>query len=507
MDMTFAQIAEALAKRENKYLNMLNSSTTKEARNTAQRMLDRVRQRKEGLVMENRAMTEPPAGAEAVPQFGGGTEVPQYRSLLAKMLGIEAEPGYNQRTRSIGNWFMRNSSPAVTWDDVPTQPEAPISIKSTKSSTPATKSAMITAKLTSAQKPATKVIASKEAVSAGQKSEPAYGIGLTSTPYRIFESTYTEPKGIESGNIFLSTPERELLWNGELPVKPKGSGSGVVATSASNPAASVTMPTYYPNIIRESMNRIPGMAGNPQGFDTRYLTGKAPDDPNAGLEGLTIGLQEPSAFTPVDAVASNPTFGDKLGKAMPGIMQTAGIMGNFLDNFANRRMINKLQGPATPVYTPGVKLNTNYDINPQLRDAREAEVAVGRGIDNTTTSSGGASAAKIAAFTQRLRNTGQLYSQKANAETQMRNHESMLNWQNTARNTAVGNDYNQRTIDFNNAKQGMIAGNTANFGQDLVNINSAYQRRQDERASLDAMLPYLNKYDMFRKYFPQYFPA
>lgn len=38
-----------------------------------------------------------------------GLNQPQYRSLLARMLGIEAEEGYDENKRSIGNWFMRHS--------------------------------------------------------------------------------------------------------------------------------------------------------------------------------------------------------------------------------------------------------------------------------------------------------------------------------------------------------------------------------------------------------------
>ena len=55
-----------------------------------------------------------------IPKAQSGIKKPQYRSGLAKLLGIEAEPGYNERERSIGNWFMRHSFPPVTWEDVPT---------------------------------------------------------------------------------------------------------------------------------------------------------------------------------------------------------------------------------------------------------------------------------------------------------------------------------------------------------------------------------------------------
>lgn len=43
---------------------------------------------------------------------------PVYRSTLARILGIPAEEGYDPKTRSVGNWFARNSTPALwsKWD-------------------------------------------------------------------------------------------------------------------------------------------------------------------------------------------------------------------------------------------------------------------------------------------------------------------------------------------------------------------------------------------------------
>lgn len=49
-----------------------------------------------------------------------GDTKPSYRSLLARILGIEAEPGYDPKTRSVQRWFERNT-PASTVEHVPSQ--------------------------------------------------------------------------------------------------------------------------------------------------------------------------------------------------------------------------------------------------------------------------------------------------------------------------------------------------------------------------------------------------
>lgn len=213
---------------------------------------------------------------------------------------------------------------------------------------------------------------------------------------------------------------------------------------------------------------------------------------------VTDELIAPDMTAPAAVTATAAAKPDMAG----GAIKAAGMLGTFLDNFANRRAINNMQAPAAPTYTPGMKLNTTYDISPQLNAAREAETVLNRGIDNTTASSSTATAGKIGAFAERLRNTGQLYSQKQNVEGQLRNQETMMNADINMRNTATGNAYRQSMVDFNNAKRQAIAANTSNLGQDFMDIASDYQRNVlGPKAQLEVLKPLLNKYGMMDKYY------
>lgn len=430
--MTFAQIAEKLAKKKAEYTEKMNSPFL-EVRNTAKYMVEnRIAPREQALREYNQQLSQPQGN---VPQFRKGGETgddPQYRSLLARILGIEAEPGYDSRSRSIGNWFMRNSSPSVTWDDVPKQDA------------------------TAAANP---------------------------------------------GNPFVSTPERPLLYS--------GTRSGGSFKAPRGPKTNINSPMGIAQLANEiaaqpsEVMRLPS-----EGYDMGRMTPiSAPEALSRYNTDTTPEIDKLKAIgaDAVERASKMPgktSFTGKLDKAMPSIMQTAGILGSFVDNIANRRAINKMQGPAAPTYTPGVKLNTTYNINPQLAEAREAEVAVNRGIDNSMTSAGSATASKIGAFTNRLRETGRLYAAKENAENQMRNHETLVNSQINAGNVAMGNRYRQDVVDFNNMKTNAIAGNSSDFGQDLMNISSAYQQSVvGPKQQLEMLYPYMNKYGMMDKYY------
>lgn len=71
---TFAEIAEALNRKEQKYTKMLESASTNRARNSANLMLDRVAERKQALMDENKMMAGEPEAM--VPEMAVGGPVP-----------------------------------------------------------------------------------------------------------------------------------------------------------------------------------------------------------------------------------------------------------------------------------------------------------------------------------------------------------------------------------------------------------------------------------------------
>lgn len=438
MDMTFAKIAEKLARKENEYTDKLNKATTTSGRNTARRMLERVKARKDALVEENRMMAEP--APDEVQQFGDGGFLERlasiYKRNVTPLQGVTKAGNKLPVPNDVGSAYRTGF-----WNSVPDFPTSPTAYTSTNQ------------------------VATPEVSKASTVS------GVAPAAFQ--------------GSPLRSIPGNEMLYS-----------PPVAAAPPALPSSKTKAPVY--TVTKEDMQFAErGMFDHPiSAMD--FNRHKAVDA--KALEADKLKAYGEAKVADADQQIANykpyaGTFGDKLSGAMPGVMRSAGILGTFLDNFANRRAINRMEGPATPVYTPGVKLDTTYDINPQLSAARDGETVLNRSIDNSMTSAGSATASKIGAFAQRLRNTGELYGQKTNAESQMRNHETMINANINANNIALGNVHRQAKVDFKNAKTQAIAANSANYGQDLMDISSDYQQNIVAPAQrMDIWKDYLNRF-------------
>lgn len=193
---------------------------------------------------------------------------------------------------------------------------------------------------------------------------------------------------------------------------------------------------------------------------------------------------------------------EKVKIPVAGIMNLAGLAGTFVDNLANKNMLDKMQAPVAPVYQNGVKLNTSFNIEPQLNDIRQQGAAFDTGVDNNLTSRASAVASKLSSLSTRISGISQLRAQKQNAENEMRNRETALNSEILAKNNAMGNSYRQSLVDFNNAKAQAGSANMANFGQDLMDINNDYiSNVVIPQKQMEILMPYLNRYGVVdRKY-------
>lgn len=117
---------------------------------------------------------------------------------------------------------------------------------------------------------------------------------------------------------------------------------------------------------------------------------------------------------------------------------------------SNKRAINNMSAPKTPVITPVRRLETNYNINPQVDNIRETTNTLANEIANNSSSS-----ASVLNRINKLRLSGlmqknQLYGQKENAETQLINQDALNQQQVAATNVAAYNQYQDRLTDYNN---------------------------------------------------------
>lgn len=195
------------------------------------------------------------------------------------------------------------------------------------------------------------------------------------------------------------------------------------------------------------------------------------------------------------------------------------IIGSLITRGINNKMINNLKAPTIPVLETARKLTTKYNINPQEKAIKENLAAYERQVASNT----GSSRIALARY-NRGRNlaTSQLvnlYGQKENIETQLRNQDTMNQQTVAARNIERINRHLTDVTNFNNKVTEMRAENNVSTVQ---NINQGVQdllARRDRRTSFNKTLmaktfanPNLpaelfyaagiwdkNTYDMYRK--------
>lgn len=202
------------------------------------------------------------------------------------------------------------------------------------------------------------------------------------------------------------------------------------------------------------------------------------------LSSRNVGVNAPSLGTagkmnlatrelPVSAGASGAT-----GSNTPNYAG-AGFFGQYLDNLANGIATANTPQIAKPYMDPNVQLNTTYDINPQLQEARNLNRAVTKGIDQNTAQAGSANANKQNMYANSMNNSNQLYAQKFNIENDLQNKETLIN---SRINQGNGDKMYQYDVANTQRRAGIqqdYAANLSNVGVDLY--TSARDNKMDAR--------------------------
>ena len=123
------------------------------------------------------------------------------------------------------------------------------------------------------------------------------------------------------------------------------------------------------------------------------------------------------------------------------------IGGGLASYFINKKTLKDMEnlgigsGPETPVAMQATKLNTNYNINPELSAIRETEANTFKDIDQNTISSSVALARKQQARLNSLQNRNKLYAEKENKEIELINADRLNQQQVSAQNNQAYNQY------------------------------------------------------------------
>lgn len=195
------------------------------------------------------------------------------------------------------------------------------------------------------------------------------------------------------------------------------------------------------------------------------------------------------------------------------------IIGSLITRGINNKMIDNLKAPTMPVLETARKLNTKYNINHQEEAIKENLAAYEREVAGNTGSSRIALARINKGRNLATSQLVNLYGQKENIETQLRNQDTMNQQTVAARNIERINKHLTDVTNFDNEITKMRADNNVSTVQ---NINQGVQdllARRDRRTSFNKTLmaqtfanPNLpaelfygagiwdkNTYDMYRK--------
>ena len=230
------------------------------------------------------------------------------------------------------------------------------------------------------------------------------------------------------------------------------------------------------------------------GFDAEFAA-LGGNDPKRVADLGTIGGKDGGIFSKLKGL---------FGKENGGLLGMAGKAAPFMDNLAMKKYINQVKGDSMPEMNTSPMLNTRFNINPQLAEAKRSARVFDKSMDGSATNRSTARNAKIAGQSQRLNALNKLFGRKENVETQLKNNAAQVYNATNNSNTALRNQHAQNNVDFNNQKEYMKYANILNMSEDVGNINSQRIEQQNQQNMLDVLRPYFNRFGIMDKVTPQY---
>jgi hypothetical protein len=184
-------------------------------------------------------------------------------------------------------------------------------------------------------------------------------------------------------------------------------------------------------------------------------------------------------FKPVGPLPVPKIGGDEGGATSNAVKNGDGIPWQYVDNLASGIATANTPELAKPYYDPAVRMNTTYDINPQLQSARNARDASATNIRQNTVQGGAANSNMQQLYASSLDNANQLYAQKNNIENELKNKEILLNSGINSRNNDKRYAYDVENTKRRAGIQQDIVENARNFALDQY--TSARDAKTDAR--------------------------
>jgi hypothetical protein len=236
------------------------------------------------------------------------------------------------------------------------------------------------------------------------------------------------------------------------------------------------------------------------------------------LEGTPAGIQMPNMEPTAELIdipnMPSPTntitgdtpsggfnFGNKLkdlGSRLPGALSGLSKAKEYYDKAS---AISDMQAPAPKNLEDPVYLNTQYNIAPQINAAEEQTALLARGLNANSTKRNNVRNNLAGLQSGNQRNFNQLYADKFNRESQLQNMQTMANAKANQLNNNIIFDNENAQLDFNNQKRNAISDFSSAITGDAMNLLTQRTNRKSQEAALEALKPSWNKYGvMDRQY-------
>jgi hypothetical protein len=169
----------------------------------------------------------------------------------------------------------------------------------------------------------------------------------------------------------------------------------------------------------------------------------------------------------------NPEGQAAFGEALTGVLP-------YVDNVTNAIITAKTPEIPDPVYDEAVPLQTRYNINPQMEEINRQQANLQKNLRSNVASSANLRGSMIASGALATQARNQLFGQKENVETQLKNQDALNRQQVNMGNVAKENQYKTMKMHRIDDIHQRISGNVANMAQDAqMQIAEENLRKKD----------------------------
>lgn len=147
----------------------------------------------------------------------------------------------------------------------------------------------------------------------------------------------------------------------------------------------------------------------------------------------------------------------------------------YLDNVTNAILTAKTPQPSVPILNANPTLNTKYDVSAPMADIDRMRELRRQFLTENSSNSNNVRASELQGHANDVYAKNQIYGQKINAETDLKNKQALITAQNTAQNNQTINNYNNVKYGLNLDKQARISANVT----DAVN-DTLFSQQQSE---------------------------